>query len=320
MGRKGRALSLSDDILAKYPAALKRYLDAAGPAMALLDGTLKFLAANKRFLEMAGWTSGQPEGALGDCAEFMEGAEIPLPPPERGWNVNLVLTRAPGATSQKTFFIANEGDAYVLFASNASNADEAYMAEVSALNAELTNLARELKKKQRALERANERIAQLARTDSLTGLANRREFHEQLSKAAATARRHAIPLSVALADIDHFKSVNDDFGHDAGDQALKMFADLLAAQSRTEDLPARWGGEEFIVMMPATSGQDAIAFANRVRALFAETQCDTVPRSMTVSFGVATLAQDEADDSLISRADEALYRAKREGRNRAILA
>lgn len=313
-------MPLSDDLLAKYPGALKRYLDAAGPAMALVDADLRFLAANNRFAEMAGWPPGKAEGSLRECVAFMEGGEIPLPPPGRGWNVNLSLKRGGGAANQKTFYIANEGGAFLLFASEASNADEGFMAEVSAFNAQLTDLTRELKKKQVALERANERIAQLARTDSLTGLANRREFNEQLAKAVAAARRHGAPLAVALADIDHFKAVNDDFGHDAGDQALKMFACLLASQTRAEDLPARWGGEEFIVMMSATTGEEALALAERIRSLFSQARCDAVPRAMTVSCGVAALVAEDSEESLIARADGALYRAKREGRNRSVRA
>lgn len=114
-------------------------------------------------------------------------------------------------------------------------------------------LQQALEERVRQLEAANVEIARLARTDELTGLANRRYFSERLAKMLSASRRQGLPLTLIMADLDHFKNVNDRYGHAAGDEVLKEFAAMMHRQSRTEDLAARWGGEEFAVLMPHTT-------------------------------------------------------------------
>ncbi len=170
----------------------------------------------------------------------------------------------------------------------------------------------------RDLNVANAAIAELAGTDELTKLANRRTFNERVSAEISAARRHGYPFSLVMADLDRFKKVNDSYGHDVGDRVLQAFADVLKSTARKEDLVARWGGEEFTVLLPHTAAGSAVLFAERVRKAFAETRCEGVNLRLSASFGVADLEAEEGADSLIQRADNALLQAKQNGRNRVV--
>jgi diguanylate cyclase (GGDEF)-like protein len=166
--------------------------------------------------------------------------------------------------------------------------------------------------------RYHEEVYQLATHDALTELCNRRHFLELLDKEIARAERHARPLALAIVDVDHFKRVNDEHGHIAGDGVLKRIAEVLRAHVRGEDIAARIGGEEFAVLLPEESPAAARAFAEQLReAIAAETFAPGgVPRRMTVSIGLADLSATRATRSALMRAaDEALYAAKEGGRN-----
>ena len=168
-------------------------------------------------------------------------------------------------------------------------------------------------------EVAKETITQLVVTDELTGLNNRRFFNTSLSKTLSAARRHRQPLSLISIDIDHFKKVNDTFGHFMGDRVLKEFSLLLKMMVRVEDIACRWGGEEFIVLLPNTTSEAAVILANRICCGFEQYPRTTTP-VVTASFGVAQLQEGEDEDDLIRRIDAALYQAKHEGRNRVVTA
>lgn len=172
---------------------------------------------------------------------------------------------------------------------------------------------------QTALRRQMETAELLARTDALTGLANRRAFDETAQMEIQRAQRYGTPLTLILADLDHFKAINDCYGHDAGDRVLQEFAHILVSSVRTVDLVGRWGGEEFAILMPGTDLQEAMQAAERMRRQVeqAEIQFATCSCRFTASFGVAAFLSDMPTlDSLLGRADLALYRAKRHGRNR----
>jgi diguanylate cyclase (GGDEF)-like protein len=169
------------------------------------------------------------------------------------------------------------------------------------------------------LKEANETISRLAATDELTRLSNRRSFNGFLTSAISAAVRHNYPLSMIMADLDHFKVVNDTFGHGEGDKVLQAFADLLRESIRAEDVAARWGGEEFIALLPHTSREAAAALAERIRVAFEQHSGSVTPISLSASFGVVQLQERDDADTLIRRADDALYRAKREGRNRVVI-
>lgn len=179
------------------------------------------------------------------------------------------------------------------------------------------NLEQIVEERTAELKKANETISHLAATDDLTSLSNRRHFEECMTAALSAAKRHNHPLSLIMIDLDHFKAVNDTYGHIEGDNVLQAFAGLLRELIRTEDFAARWGGEEFAVILPHTACEAAVALAERIRVacrkhFFAR-------NGLTASFGVAQLQSGEDYDSLIRRADDAMYRAKNEGRNRVVV-
>jgi two-component system cell cycle response regulator len=162
----------------------------------------------------------------------------------------------------------------------------------------------------------------MATTDALTGLLNRRAFLESTGREVARARRYNDQLSVILLDVDHFKNINDRRGHAAGDVVLTALGRLLSAAVRTCDIVARWGGEEFVLVLPSTGLEGAEQVAERVReqlaaSLMLDPRGDAVP--VTASFGVAQLATGESLEQLIDRADRAMYTAKSGGRNRVAL-
>ncbi len=164
-------------------------------------------------------------------------------------------------------------------------------------------------------ELAMERERQ-AMTDALTGLANRRAADHALERELARARRQGTPLSVALLDIDHFKSINDRFGHEAGDVVLERIAGVLAREARITDTVARWGGEEFLAVLPGDAA-GATAFCERVRAALASGPLDEFGR-VTLSAGVALVAGTEGVREALRVADARLYDAKRSGRDRVV--
>jgi diguanylate cyclase (GGDEF)-like protein len=171
-----------------------------------------------------------------------------------------------------------------------------------------------------ALQRANEQLEQLALHDPLTGLANRRKFTERFEYDMARAVRARTPLSLLMVDIDHFKSINDRHGHIAGDACLKALAALLSGSVRAVDLVARFGGEEFVVLQPEMSADQSLVAAERMRS---QVEAHPVgigggapPVAVTISVGAATsVGAALALEDLIARADKAVYRAKRAGRN-----
>ncbi|MBN8553387.1 MAG: PleD family two-component system response regulator [Caulobacterales bacterium] len=164
---------------------------------------------------------------------------------------------------------------------------------------------------------------EMAVTDPLTGLHNRRYLLGQLDPLVDHAGRGGTPASVLILDIDHFKSINDSFGHDAGDEVLVEFAVRLATNVRAVDLPCRYGGEEFVVIMPETRVEDAKIIADRIRAQVAGTPFMVMEGreslNVTISIGVAaTTGEGDSVEAVLKRADEALYEAKQGGRNRVI--
>jgi len=157
-------------------------------------------------------------------------------------------------------------------------------------------------------------VERLAKEDGLTGLANRRTFEEVLAREVARSRRTYEPLSLVVFDVDHFKRVNDNLGHQAGDDVLRHVAQVLAVAARDIDLVARYGGEEFTVILPNCSLDDGVRVAERMRS---GVSLDQRLAGITMSAGVATMPTNAADeDTLIAAADEAMYTSKRAGRDR----
>jgi diguanylate cyclase (GGDEF)-like protein len=159
-----------------------------------------------------------------------------------------------------------------------------------------------------------------ATRDALTGLDNRYQMLSHLRHYMALAARRSLDLCLLLIDIDHFKRINDHYGHSVGDEALRHLAGILARSSRESDLVARWGGEEFAISTPDNSIESAVQFAERLRRAIAENPLRTpnFEIHITASFGVASLRETDTLHMFFDRADKALYEAKRQGRNRVV--
>lgn len=179
--------------------------------------------------------------------------------------------------------------------------------------------SQDLKQLQQELEKSQEE----AQTDSLTLLINRRGLEKKLELERIRAKQNNAPFSIIMVDIDHFKRVNDNFGHLIGDSLLKSIAHLLKAHLRRNDLAARYGGEEFLILLPETGIEGATAVARKIRKTLAtkEWKLKETGESMgkiTVSMGISTYTLNEPEENLIKRADDALYLAKKNGRDQII--
>lgn len=201
----------------------------------------------------------------------------------------------------------------------------ALLQELRAAHVKLDRLNRELEARvetrTRELQWANQRLQELASIDSLTGACNRRHFLELARVEISRAKRQGQALSVIMLDVDFFKSINDRFGHEAGDQVLAALAATVLGTLRGGDIFARLGGEEFTIMLPGQDISEAVQMAERLRLLIAEMDMSCCPVRVTVSAGVAGL-ESELDEigTLLRRADQGLYQAKNQGRNQVCLA
>lgn len=188
----------------------------------------------------------------------------------------------------------------------------------------IKRLQDELDQKNRELEEANKQLRKLSITDGLTGLFNHRHVHELLHEEHERSLRTGEPLGVAMLDLDRFKQVNDTYGHPTGDVILYETAEILRDTAREIDMVGRYGGEEFIALLPNTGEEEAARFAERVRRRVEEHvyRDEETEVRMTLSSGVASAAGEEVEgpEVLLRRADDALYQAKESGRNRVVRA
>lgn len=196
--------------------------------------------------------------------------------------------------------------------------------EIESINRQLLETLEELRLSRREVEERNKALHQMAMHDVLTGSLNRRAFFDFLEPAFKQARSNGEQMSCIMVDIDHFKSFNDRFGHAVGDEVLKVAAQILAGGVRSGDVLARYGGEEFCIVMPRTDIEEAVRVAERLRETI-ETRAAKSVRGVqstpvTASFGIAILGHEHAAcEDLIRDADQALYVAKDEGRNRVVV-
>lgn len=173
----------------------------------------------------------------------------------------------------------------------------------------------------RLAQRQQMALHALAETDTLTGLPNRRALIHAVSLLLAQRERHAMVITVVMADLDHFKRIDDGVGHEAGDVVLREASRRLQCALRRGDLLARWGGEEFVAMLPYTDLAGAERLAQRMRAAMESSQIHVADRpvAVTATFGVTELGVGESLEEALNRADLALYQGKREGRNRVVV-
>ena len=337
---------------------LAEVIDLLDAGLVVLDSGLRLVLVNRRFVELVGEPSGPTptlrgtldrllvefrapwpqdmqeaacdrlEAAL--CAGGIEGASIVLRNgvtlslgavrrEDRGWVLTLAeLTQADDAERLAAELRYNnetlEGQAAHLAA----------LAEAADASARAAEEARCRLEREVAERRKLEvRLRHMATTDALTGMLNRAQFLTLAQREVGQARPVGLHLAVVMLDVDHFKAINDQYGHAAGDKALQHLAALLRSGTRRADLLGRMGGEEFAVVLPAVSEQIAMDVAERLRALVADTPFTFDGRqiAMSASLGVALLAAGEMTiEPALARADAALYTAKRGGRNRAVRA
>jgi len=299
---------------AEFQAALNHFVLASGYLIAIeLDAEGIIQDYNKGFrigVHPVGEVRGQPLSTVlraedGAALEVVAGLPDGQPVPHR------LRTLSGREVLVHAYPLADAG---MLLLGAVTNPDESLAVErMAGLTAEMGTLVREL-------GRANRRITELSRTDALTGLANRRYFMERLSGAISHAERHQRALSVLMIDLDHFKQVNDRFGHAGGDAVLEATSAQLRRDARASDLPARLGGEEFALLLPDTTCKQASLVAERFRTSMAGLRPLGGEQAVTASVGVAERHDGEDGDAVLAHADEALYAAKAAGRNRVVAA
>lgn len=185
-----------------------------------------------------------------------------------------------------------------------------------------SSLRRKLRQRTAELEAANRRIEEFAQLDELTGVLNRRQIMKCLNEEMLRAQRGSGPCSVAIIDLDFFKRINDQFGHPAGDEALRTFAINIFANIRAIDRLGRYGGEEFLLILPDTAREEAVWTLDRLRSIISSTDWSAISGSVgvTMSAGICSVGPTDSANDILARADIALYRAKDAGRNRVIAA
>lgn len=245
----------------------------------------------------------------------------------------LVLTAGPGDDLVEVAAVMHEADLRCIPVVDDGSrvigllqSQDIIRATADALRQQRDHLEREVERRTEELRDANEALRALSRRDSLTGLGNRRAMEEALAQVHASAVRYRRPYAVILADVDHFKSYNDTYGHQAGDDCLRDVADAVQAGLRTSDEAFRYGGEELLILLPESSGADAAFVAERLRA---EVEGRAIPHEgsshglVTMSLGVAAYGEVSRYDNwelIAAAADNALYRAKESGRNQVQVA
>jgi diguanylate cyclase (GGDEF)-like protein len=193
---------------------------------------------------------------------------------------------------------------------------------ISAQQKTLSLQNEKLKKKNAIIIEQKEKLELLAAKDFLTDLSNRRDFLEKALQEGERTRRTARPYSIILLDIDYFKKVNDTYGHECGDQVLIKVARSLEKALRAQDIVARWGGEEFICLLPETEVDGAQHVAEKIRSTI-ESQsndCSEIPVSITTTLGISVYDDKSSIEECINRADNALYQGKEQGRNQVVVA
>jgi diguanylate cyclase (GGDEF)-like protein len=228
-------------------------------------------------------------------------------------NIPIIILSAKGSAKERVVGLETGADDYLSKPYDPS--------ELKArINASLRTkvLQDELRKKNRQLEEVLSQMETLSMTDQLTGLFNRRAFLTVFEKEFSRTKRYNHSASCLMIDIDHFKRINDTYGHNTGDEVLRELSQVMLNCLRKADTVARWGGEEFIILLPETSKKDALLIASRILTSVSNFKFSSLPGQVTVSIGLAGIPEPDIDttDKLIAASDNALYQAKAKGRNR----
>ena len=315
------------DLIARYPDLMARCLNLSGTTILITtDEEYKIIFCTDSLVQKLHLLH-KPVGThLGSVLCPLEEAEFSLTISNSSKKFLPQLFRLCESNDLYRCYIFPIDEGYLVWGDKMGSTENEILESMSHLNNELSDMSRELSKtnrelnkKNQELQRANEKITRLSRTDYLTGLSNRSYFQERFKEIFALTKRHGLELTILLADLDHFKRVNDTYGHDMGDKVLQAFGTLLGKECRTEDLPARYGGEEFILMLPKTYASGATTIYERMRSELIHS--DLLPDSdfVTFSAGITEYEERDTETSLLKKADDALYEAKKNGRDRYVI-
>ncbi len=296
-------------------------LGVSSLAVALLSSEAQLLQANQGFYQLVG--AAACENKQQDVRHLFIRPNFDqlldaMPDPRNGRLYEGLLTLGCSALLSS----AHKASVYrckdrVLLVSERDVSDLEHRNErVSKLNRGLDELHRAALRRNRLLKRHGKIIQELVDTDQLTHVANRRGLDGHLLSEIDRAGRMHRPLSVLMADIDHFKKINDRYGHPVGDIVLRQIADILRDSARPMDFAARYGGEEFVMLLPESPLDMARNVAERIRQRIEGQNFGQIPYPITISIGVAQWHEEEAPEQLLARVDAALYLSKQQGRNR----
>ena len=309
----------------RIPERVRATLDTLVEGVLLVDIENRIAMANASFAKTLGTTAKELEGRSAQDLHW-SGAESHRSPEVFPWDlaashVSPEMGRLVGLETEKggvrTFSVNSTPIIDDVGACRGVLATFDDMTRVERKNLQLRKLLEKLRASRAEIRRQNQKLTDLATRDPLTSCLNRRAFFERFDAIWKTVERHEQALSCVMLDIDHFKSVNDRFGHAVGDQAIQMVASVLKSMARAGDLVCRYGGEEFCVLLPLADEAEAVTAAERYRTTIESSVFAGI--SVTSSFGVASLVMGATDPhDLLNRADQALYAAKKTGRNRVI--
>ena len=277
---------------------LARALDATSDPVMLTDAKARIIFANAAFAKSTGYTVDEIQGST--PAMFKSGKH------DEAFYAAMRRSLASGQNFRATF-INRRRDGSLYHAEQSISPIFGEKGRISHYVSVSKDITKRVEREQALLRAATK--------DKLTGLHNRHHGEQLLAERYRTARTLQRPLTLVMCDIDHFKRINDEFGHPTGDRVLAEVADMLRQAVRSRDAVIRWGGEEFMIVLDECSQTDTVDLAKRILDRVNAHEDGEVP-ALTLSLGLATLAPDEAIDELIARADSALYDAKRAGRNR----
>ncbi|WP_024973006.1 sensor domain-containing diguanylate cyclase [Ralstonia pickettii] len=281
---------------------LARALDATSDPVMLTDAKARIIFANAAFAKSTGYTVDEIQGST--PAMFKSGKH------DEAFYAAMRRSLASGQNFRATF-INRRRDGSLYHAEQSISPIFGEKGRISHYVSVSKDITKRVEREQALLRAATK--------DKLTGLHNRHHGEQLLAERYRTARTLQRPLTLVMCDIDHFKRINDEFGHPTGDRVLAEVADMLRQAVRSRDAVIRWGGEEFMIVLDECSQTDTVDLAKRILDRVNAHEDGEVP-ALTLSLGLATLAPDEAINELIARADSALYDAKRAGRNRLSIA
>jgi diguanylate cyclase (GGDEF)-like protein len=303
------------EILKKYKENINFYFsEISNTGLILINKRGKILDCNRGFLELLGLKEKPINRNINEL--LSNNSERILFPEDAFAKINLLFDSSGEVeVLLKGYIFPCDGLYLLIFEQHRLTYNE-LIEKMSKLNDQIVDITRELEKKNIQLSEALTTVKRIMNTDPLTGIFNRRAIDKMINREISFALRHKLPLSVVMIDIDHFKKINDTYGHETGDNVLKNFAKKIKKLIRNEDIFGRYGGEEFILILPNTNIDSAYKVTERIRKEIEKMKLKGIKGNITASFGLTEILPADNQDSLIKRADDALYLAKRNGRNR----